>query len=201
MFELPPRPEPAAAEVADAERCIDVLALAFAADPGVRWLFPDAERYRTHFPAFARAFGGNAFALGTASRLGSLAAALWLPPGATPDEEALIGVVERGTPPDRRAEALEIFAAMGHCHPEEPHWYLPLIGTDPAAQGRELGSALLARTLARCDEQGLPAYLEATSERSVPLYRRHGFEVVTALRIGTCPPITPMRRAPRARRR
>ncbi|MCK6431053.1 MAG: GNAT family N-acetyltransferase [Burkholderiaceae bacterium] len=191
----------ATATPAQSGGCIDVLTLAFAADPGVRWLFPDAASYRTHFPAFARAFGGRAFALGTATCVGSLAAALWLPPGAGPDDDALIEVVERGASPERRAQAFELFERMGRCHPGEPHWYLPLIGADPACQGRGLGSALLRHTLALCDASNLPAYLEATSERSVPLYRRHGFEVVDVLRVGTCPPITPMLRRPRGKDR
>ncbi len=50
-----------------------------------------------------------------------------------------------------------------------------LIGTDPAQQGRGLGSAALRSALARCDASGLPSYLEATSIRSAQLYRRLGF--------------------------
>jgi hypothetical protein len=62
--------------------------------------------------------------------------------------------------------------------------------------GAGLGALAHAQTL-RCE--GLPAYLEATSERSVPFYRRHGFGVVTVIRIGGCPPITPMWRPARPR--
>jgi GNAT superfamily N-acetyltransferase len=68
----------------------------------------------------------------------------------------------------------------------------------PAVQGQGLGSLLLAHTLAQTDALGLPAYLEATSDRNVPLYQRHGFEVVDELRVGTCPPITAMLRQPRS---
>ncbi|HXF44608.1 MAG TPA: GNAT family N-acetyltransferase [Burkholderiaceae bacterium] len=203
MFEPKPTPDaPAARPVAlarqDAALATALLELAFAGDPGVRWMFPEADRYAEHFPAFVAAFGGGAWEGGTGTRIAALAVALWLPPGAGPDEKALIDVVERGAAPARRGQALELFDAMGRVHPDEPHWYLPLVGTDPVAQGHGLGAALLAHTLARCDAEGLPAYLEATSERSVPLYRRLGFEVLTVLRVGTCPPITPMLRRPRA---
>jgi ribosomal protein S18 acetylase RimI-like enzyme len=66
---------------------------------------------------------------------------------------------------------------QGSLHPEEPHWYLPWIGVRPEAQGKGVGSALLARGLARADADGLPAYLEATSRRNAALYARYGFEV------------------------
>jgi hypothetical protein len=55
----------------------------------------------------------------------------------------------------------------------------------------------MEQAVARCDRDGLPAYLEATTPRSVGLYRRHGFEVVTEIRVGSAPPIFPMVRRPR----
>jgi GNAT superfamily N-acetyltransferase len=67
----------------------------------------------------------------------------------------------------------------------------------PSQQGKGYGSILLEHAVARCDREGLPAYLESTSPRSVPLYRRHGFEVVAELRVGSAPPIFPMVRQPR----
>jgi ribosomal protein S18 acetylase RimI-like enzyme len=65
---------------------------------------------------------------------------------------------------------------MGRYHPREPHWYLPLIGVDPACQGRGCGAALMRHALSRCDRDGAPAYLESTNPRNRPLYERHGFE-------------------------
>ena len=85
---------------------------------------------------------------------------------------------------------------MDEAHPEEPHWYLPLIGTDPTQQGNGFGSALLDHTLAICDQQNVPAYLEATSPRNIRLYQRHGFVVLGTIQIGGSPPITPMLRKP-----
>ena len=40
---------------------------------------------------------------------------------------------------------------MDECHPDESHWYLPMIGVEPSAQGEGLGAALLRHALARCD--------------------------------------------------
>jgi ribosomal protein S18 acetylase RimI-like enzyme len=179
---------------------LSTLSIAFATDPPSRWLFPEPEAYLAGFPHFVRGLGGAAFAGGAAdSTADGRATALWLAPGQSPDEEAIVESVEEFAPPDLHAEAFAVFEAMGRTHPTEPHWYLPFIGVDPSAQGQGLGSSLLAHGLARCDQDRVPAYLEATSERSVPLYRRHGFEVVTVIRIGSCPPITPMWREARTR--
>ncbi|WP_214326577.1 GNAT family N-acetyltransferase [Nonomuraea sediminis] len=70
-------------------------------------------------------------------------------------------------------------------HPAEPHWYLAVLGTDPAAQGQGLGRALLESGLARSDATGLPAYLETTKEQNVPFYERFGFHVRDHLTLPT----------------
>jgi ribosomal protein S18 acetylase RimI-like enzyme len=68
---------------------------------------------------------------------------------------------------------------------------------DPAYRGRGLGSALLAHGLAVADQDGLPAYLEATSEDNRRLYERHGFTVIGKIQYGTSPPMWAMRHEPR----
>jgi ribosomal protein S18 acetylase RimI-like enzyme len=62
-------------------------------------------------------------------------------------------------------------------HPKEPHYYLPMIGTDPLFRGKGIGSALLQPILRTCDVEGIPAYLENTNEQNLPFYERHGFQV------------------------
>jgi ribosomal protein S18 acetylase RimI-like enzyme len=88
----------------------------------------------------------------------------------------------------------ELFEQMGNGHPEEPHWYLPMIGVDTFQQNRGIGSSLMREALARCDEDGLPAYLESSNPRNISLYRRFGFEVVGEIRVGDIPPLVPMLR-------
>jgi len=69
-------------------------------------------------------------------------------------------------------------------HPRSPsHWYLYAIGTSSSSQGRGVGSALLRDMLDRIDEERLPAYLESSNIRNVPLYERHGFNVVEEIRL------------------
>lgn len=182
----------------DMDPCIAVIVLGFSGDPGVRWMYPDPHQYLENFPRFVRAFAGRAFEHGSAHYVdGFSAAALWLPPGVQPDEEAMLRLIENSVPASERATVFALFEQMGGYHPSEPHWHLPLIGTDPMQQGKGYGSALLRHALAVCDQQQTPAYLEATSERSVPLYQRHGFEILGTIQVGTSPPIIPMLRKPR----
>jgi ribosomal protein S18 acetylase RimI-like enzyme len=89
------------------------------------------------------------------------------------------------------------FEQMGRFHPAQPHWYLPLIGVDPAVQRAGYGSKLLRKRLARCDADQAPAYLEATNPRNCTLYERLGFERLGTIQAGSSPPIFPMLRKPR----
>ena len=73
--------------------------------------------------------------------------------------------------------ALGVLIELAEVHPSEPHWYLEGLGTHPDWQRRGVASAVLAPILQRCDDEGLPAYLETQKESNVPFYRRHGFEV------------------------
>jgi GNAT superfamily N-acetyltransferase len=179
------------------DQCVATIVLAFSSDPAARWLYADPHAFFENFPRFVRVFGGKAFEHGSAHQIGGSAAALWYPPGAQPDEAALVALIENTAKGAAKDTVFAVLEEMGRFHPSEPHWYLPLIGTDPARQGKGYGSALLRHALAICDQEKMPAYLEATSARSVPLYQRHGFEGLGTIQIGTSPPITPMLRKPR----
>jgi GNAT superfamily N-acetyltransferase len=186
------------AEPQCAERVFAVLTLAFAADPANRWMYPDPAQYLRHFPAFVQAFGGASLALRTALASHDYrAVALWLGPGGHPDVAALMNVIDASVAPDKRAVLTAVFEAMAGYEPQEPHWYLPIIGVDPARQGRGLGAALLRPVLAQCDRARLPAYLESTNPRNRPLYERLGFRAIGEIRVGDFPPIAPMLRRPK----
>jgi ribosomal protein S18 acetylase RimI-like enzyme len=183
---------------ADAERAVAVLVLAFSADVATRWAFPEPSQYLAHFPAFVRAFGGRAFEHGTAYCAEDYGgAALWLPPGVQPDEDALGALFQRGVAEQTRGDLFAVLEQMASYHPTEPHWYLPLIGVDPTRQGKGCGSALLKHALARCDRDGRLAYLESSNPANIPLYERHGFEVAGTIQAGSSPPFWPMLRQPR----
>jgi GNAT superfamily N-acetyltransferase len=82
-------------------------------------------------------------------------------------------------------------------HPRSPpHWYLAILGTDPAAQGQGLGSAVLAPVLEQCDADGVGAFLESSKERNIAFYARHGFRVTGEHRLPRGPKVWAMWREP-----
>jgi hypothetical protein len=84
------------ADISDQSRLVAAIVLAFSVDPAARWTYPAPENYLTHFPDLVRIFGSMAFECRTAHFIGDVhAAALWLPPGVQPDEEALIAHFQR----------------------------------------------------------------------------------------------------------
>jgi GNAT superfamily N-acetyltransferase len=184
-------------EAAERQRGVATLTLAFAADPIMRWVWPDPYRYATYWPRIAEAYGGRAFDQGTAHTVDDFAGvALWMAPGVEPDEatfgELIVESVDDQILPDLNG----VLQQMGQLHPQSEHWYLPLTGVDPIAQGRGLGSRLLRHGLTMCDGAGLPAYLEATSPRNRVLYERLGFKVVELIQAGSSPPMWAMLREP-----
>jgi ribosomal protein S18 acetylase RimI-like enzyme len=177
---------------------IDALKLAFAADPAVRWVWPNPQKYLSHFSAFVRAFGGKAFANKSAHYVGNYSgAALWLPPDVYPDVDQLIALLQSTGSDEAKKDGPEIFEKMSGYHPNEPHWYLPLLGVDPFHHGKGMGSALLQHALVTCDQDNKHAYLESSNPRNIPLYERHGFELLGTIQVNTSPSIYPMLRKPR----
>jgi ribosomal protein S18 acetylase RimI-like enzyme len=176
-------------------RAASIQLMAFTADPVMRWMWSEPDAYVRNFPRLVQGFGGRAFENATAHvtedfRGGSL----WLPPGVGPDVEALEALIGETVPEPMQPEVGSILEQMGASHPEGPHWHLAFIGVDPVWHGQGIGDALLRYGLEKIDEQGLQAYLESSNPRNVPLYRRHGFEVIREIRVGGAPPVIPMLR-------
>ena len=181
----------------DLQSVVNVITLAFATDPMARWAFPDPAIYLGVMPDVVRAFGGRGFQHGTVHLVeNGAAAAMWLPPGVQPDSEQLAALTDRHAPRERNADMMQVFEQMDRYHPSDPCWYLPLIGVDPVCQGRGYGSALLRHALERCDRDGLPAYLESSNPRNIPLYERHGFVAIGRIQAGSSPTVVPMLRRP-----
>jgi ribosomal protein S18 acetylase RimI-like enzyme len=192
------------ATLADVPRLAQALASAFQDDPVIAWVFPDEHRRRAVLAAFMEfrlrklAFPHDEVWMTD----GGDAAAVWLPPPgrwqlSRPQRLLLLPALVRffGL---RTASVLGGLERMEKRRPDDPpHWYLFILGTEQAAQGRGLGSALLAQMLARVDADRMPAYLESSNERNLAWYGRHGFEVTSELAIPGGPRIWPMWREPR----
>jgi hypothetical protein len=110
------------ATAAEAERAIAVLTLAFSSDPVNCWAWPDPRQYLASLPAFVRAFAGRAFERGTAYCIdGYTGAALWLPPGVYPDEDALVALLQSTSAEAAREDLPAVLEQMSEYQPSEPH--------------------------------------------------------------------------------
>lgn len=189
----------------DVKKLAAVLARAFYDDPPLIWLLPDPGRrlgrvtrmFTTVIGIESLRYGGIDVACDGEQILGG---AIWLPPG-----HWQVGFREqiRALPHHARAlatawgRAARYGHALDHAHPQEPHWYLKAIGVDPASQGRGVASLLLRPRLNRCDQDGQPAYLEASKPDGVWMYEHFGFRRTGNLDMPEgAPAITAMWRAP-----
>jgi GNAT superfamily N-acetyltransferase len=179
----------------DAAETGQVLARAFYDDPVSSWFLPaEGSRHRRLRRFFVTELRHESLRHGTvevACADGRVAgAAVWFPPGAS------LGTEVSGLPGYLRAFGRHLVtisryqSAAVSAHPrDEPHWYLAYIGVDPARQGSGVGAALLRSRLRRCDQEGLPAYLESSNLENVPLYQHFGFQVTGALSLPRGAPV------------
>lgn len=177
----------------DEDRVVGVITVAFAADPAMRWLYPDPFGYVTGFPELVRAFGRSALEHGWVHEVSNFAgAAIWLPPGTDADKAALGRVIESTVDAERVPRVFEVLGQLDGYHPTESHWYLPFIGVDAPWQRRGLGSLLLSHALEQVDREHSRAYLETAAPANIPLYQRHGFELVGRIEVSSAPVLYPM---------
>jgi hypothetical protein len=93
------------------DSAVATLVAAFVDDPVERWLYPELDAYRAHFPDFVAAFGAGAFEERTVWKLGDLSAvALWLGPGIAPDGDAIVGVLAETVSPDKHDDSFRFSA-------------------------------------------------------------------------------------------
>ncbi|MGV2917619.1 GNAT family N-acetyltransferase [Streptomyces alfalfae] len=191
-------PQPAMLD--DAPLISRILADAFDDDPMMRWFFPsDASRKEGLGRYFSTLFTRQYVHHGVCERTDA-AAAFWVPAQArakaVPDAEtiqelqAILG--------DRAAAFREAAQAAAEHAPQEEHWYLAVVGADPAARGQGHGANLLRSGLAQADAAGMPVHLESSKPDNLPFYEHFGFSVQEEARLpGGGPVLWAMRRAPR----
>lgn len=165
----------------------DVFASSHADYPSWRHVFPDPRQreraLRLFFAATVRdalPFGAVDAAVASGQVLGI---AVWLPPGRFPwgpsrmvrATPAMLGVLRAA--PGRFRVFTRVGANAARFHPRYPHWNLETLGIRHEAQGRGIGTRLMAPGLARADQAGLPCYLTTAKRENVGFYERFGFAV------------------------
>jgi GNAT superfamily N-acetyltransferase len=188
----------------DADALAQVIADAFHDLAVSRWLIGDPAERRAIYPGYFRMYVERALADGivhtTADRA---AAALWIPtagPAAPPGgyTERLAAI----TGPDV-GRFMSFDEALDAHHPVGvTHHHLAILAVHPDWQDIGIGTALLDTHHAILDQQGIPAYLEASDTGTRDLYQRHGYELRpdNPIRLPAGPDIWPMWR-PRAPQR
>ncbi|GHB47847.1 N-acetyltransferase [Streptomyces cirratus] len=191
------------ADQSDRDAVTRLLDEAFRDDPVSSWVFPDPEHRAAVHGKFLGVFVDVALAEGRIDYAADgSAAALWLrvPAGNHEGEAAGDDVPAKmravADPDNERCEL--VGRLTGEVHPTaEEHEYLLMIAVAPGRQGEGLGTELMRPVLERCDREAVPAYLEASSERSKALYERLGWQFTgTAVRLPDGPLMWPMWRKP-----
>lgn len=183
----------------------EVLARAFANDPGTSYSFPDPDR-RRHclqwmFSRWIRIMSRRGAAYTTSDLAG---VALWAPPDAeasVPTLELLRGGFLAGflvMTPGEQFRGLKVYrdaTARTHRHLNTPHWVLDTLGVDPPRQGKGVAGALVNAALRQADSSHTPSYVITHNPANVDFYRTFGFEVVEASPLrGTSITVTSLRR-------
>ncbi|TCO56588.1 GNAT family N-acetyltransferase [Actinocrispum wychmicini] len=177
-----------------------LLGAAFQRDPISTWLFPDRTRRAQVQPLFFETFSAIALETGGAIYLteSGTACTVWFPSVDEDDDEGdFMARFDMLT--QEEADLFGTLAGqMAEHHPTRgTHRHLQFIGVHPDHQRSGVGGELLKMNLARLDELGLPAYLEASSTTSTSLYLRLGFEHIgTPFGPGTRAKMYPMWREP-----
>ncbi len=166
-----------------------VLAAALIDEPGFASVYPEPAARRTVMEALMRLPVMDSAPFKTvwvATSVGSneiVGAAVWLPPGAFPFSPwrgirmapSMLQLLHYG--PRAFGKLLKMGVNAQRLFPDEPTWYLQILGVAPSQQGRGIGSRLIAPALALADAKGEPAYLETGEEINLRFYERAGFQV------------------------
>jgi ribosomal protein S18 acetylase RimI-like enzyme len=179
--------EPVLLAASQREQAAKVLTGAFRDDPAYVYIFPDVdERVRSMHLLWGVVLKYGLLYGVTYTTPAVSGIACWLPPGYT--EVTFWRTLRAGLPfavmrfkRDALRRCMDVIGYVDRLHKRtmtRPHWYLWVLGVDPAHQGQGTGGRLLQPVLVRADEEGVPCYLETETEWNVAFYQRRGFEVV-----------------------
>lgn len=177
-----------------------MLAEAFQDDPVIRWFFPKEGSWHQKVSQFFALHLKQKIRHKTAFTNCELSGcAMWDAPinldrSAWEKLEFKLNLIKiHGFDMGRVAKGRQVFEGV---HPHFPHWYLSVLGVSPSRQGQGIGTALVRQTLANCDREGLPAYVETAHEKGLTFYTRLGFDVTGEYQLPKGPLIFTMLREP-----
>lgn len=172
------------------------LARAFFDDPVMMFMIPDANARIAKLPRIFKVLLKLALPHGLCHVTpGYESATIWKPPGKW--HLSLWDYVTNG-PELLGIFGSNVFSVLGtmdrieKVHPKTEHYYLQVIGTDPARQGKGFASRIMRHQLAVSDAAGMPCYLESSKDTNLPIYRSFGFEVTGEIKIPDGPTLWPM---------
>jgi GNAT superfamily N-acetyltransferase len=175
------------------------LVAAFHEDPLMAWLFPDeASRAERAAGFFRLNLEGGLWAGHAYTADDNRAVAIWSPPEVSmaDDAQAFLRFLDDHLGERARA-ALRCLAPTSTAELMQVESFsLKVLGTLPARQGLGIGGELVRHVTDRCDEEGIPAYLESSNIRNLSLYERNGFRVVDEVVVPDGPVIWSMWRDP-----
>jgi GNAT superfamily N-acetyltransferase len=191
-------------QAAQVEEAGQALARAFQEDPLYAHVLPDEahraralERLFIFTVRYGEQFGEVWTTAGTID-----GAAVWIPPDSGAMTQERLDAAGWPAVAEALGEAAEarldpFLERAGALHAETmpmAHWYLMVLGVEPAWQAQGVGSLLIRPVLARADRDDLPCYLETLKAGNLPFYRKHGFEVVIEGDLSAGPRYWTMRR-------
>lgn len=199
MHEAPAKTRPDIKPIApaDSTAICAMMARAFFDDPVMMHLFADDAVRTAKLPKLFALY----LKMGLAHKAcfmsaGGESAALWRPPNAwhipfwqyVVHGPALLNIFGGGT-----LNVIKTLDEVEKLHPKIPHWYLQVLATDPAKQGKGFASAVMRQQLAVADAARMPCYLESSKETNIPVYRAFGFDVTGEIKLpGGGPTVWPM---------
>ncbi len=78
-------------------------------------------------------------------------------------------------------KAMKREAAIKKIQPNVPMYYLWFIGVDPNSQGTGIGTQLMNEVIEDSKVKSRPIYLETSTQRNLPWYKKFGFDVYSDL--------------------
>jgi GNAT superfamily N-acetyltransferase len=187
------------ASEADLHVLSQVIADAFHDLAPSQWLVTDPDARRQIFPGYFRLDLVHALGCGAVHTTPDrIAAALWAPS----DQDTLDGYDLRlAVATNLWTSRFVAFDAALDRHPAGvSHQHLAILAVHPGQQGRGIGTALLRTGHAALDDEGMPAYLEASDARTRRLYLTHGYiDYGSPIELPDGPRMYPMWRSPQSR--